>query len=268
MGHGEEENRRFGIYKGLGQTIAKIILLQEPVSTGAFNYLHLPGRLQKRDGPLWTLPYEARCYIFVALFGGAGFYRRPVLFLLLTAGLLVAWPILLMFGTTASLTLKAASGFETMLFVSPDLMLELLSLFCCGACYNLFRKNIEFNPVFALIFLCGMVWLLKYPVFADFGIGVCGGYVIVYLGHSKLCQKWFGWLERADISYGVYIYAWPIELMILTEYRSIAFLPLACINLLLAFIAGAASWRLVEKPALSLKSRSVAPANEITQVSG
>jgi len=43
------------------------------------------------NGPLWTINYEFRCYLLVALFGVCGLLKRPYFWLAATVILLVTW---------------------------------------------------------------------------------------------------------------------------------------------------------------------------------
>jgi peptidoglycan/LPS O-acetylase OafA/YrhL len=69
-------------------------------------------------------------------------------------------------------------------------------------------------------------------------------------------------LRGIDVSYGVYVYAFPVQ-QLMSGYCLdrelgvwVAMAGAAAITLLLA----AASWHLIEKPALGLKGRFTAPA--------
>ena len=63
--------------------------------------------------------------------------------------------------------------------------------------------------------------------------------------------------KLGDISYGVYIYAWPTQQMVAFMWPSLGvvgnILIASCITIFLAYL----SWGLIEKPALALKSRFI-----------
>ncbi|MFN9849540.1 MAG: acyltransferase, partial [Alphaproteobacteria bacterium] len=58
-----------------------------------------------------------------------------------------------------------------------------------------------------------------------------------------------------DISYGVYLYAWPIASLLLWFCRDIPMLALGSLTLVGSIVMGALSWHLVEKPFMSFKNR-------------
>jgi peptidoglycan/LPS O-acetylase OafA/YrhL len=78
-------------------------------------------------------------------------------------------------------------------------------------------------------------------------------YVIIVSGaliHDKR------WRLRTDLSYGMYIYAYPIQqLLIICGLAFLNPLVLAIIAAIATVPLAALSWFLVEKPALNLKSR-------------
>jgi peptidoglycan/LPS O-acetylase OafA/YrhL len=90
-----------------------------------------------------------------------------------------------------------------------------------------------------------------YPV-----TGVFGAYLIFWaaLGSKSAIMESIN--NRYDYSYGTYLYAWPIASVIVLVFRHEHFLApsiLTFSTLILATSAGALSWYLVEKPALSVK---------------
>jgi peptidoglycan/LPS O-acetylase OafA/YrhL len=94
-----------------------------------------------------------------------------------------------------------------------------------------------------------------------------GAYLIFQFGSwPKSPLQRFG--VRGDFSYGIYIYAWPVQqLVVLLLGSSIAWYT----NVLLAFpltlLLAVLSWHLIEKPALNLKkSRKPAPMVESSTV--
>ena len=57
-----------------------------------------------------------------------------------------------------------------------------------------------------------------------------------------------------DISYGTYLYGWPVEQAVRSVVGAQAgWLPVFAIALSVAYLLGYASWRIVEKPALRYK---------------
>jgi peptidoglycan/LPS O-acetylase OafA/YrhL len=64
---------------------------------------------------------------------------------------------------------------------------------------------------------------------------------------------------KDDISYGVYLYAWPIAALILWYWRDVPVLALDGLTLVGAVVSGFISWHLIEKRALALKAHLPSP---------
>jgi peptidoglycan/LPS O-acetylase OafA/YrhL len=62
-------------------------------------------------------------------------------------------------------------------------------------------------------------------------------------------------LLKDDVSYGLYLYAWPIQNTIVYYDRTISPWVLTPVTLAGAAMLGFVSWRLIERPALALKRR-------------
>ena len=147
-------------------------------------------------------------------------------------------------------------GFHLPLYLGgPSIeWLRLMTFFLAGMCYYLYREKITCNgrflwlSVLALTISCITNSLsLTLPIF--------GTYLLFYFAfHPKIHLHRFG--RKTDLSYGIYLYAWPIQQLLLKYFFSalnpitlfLCALPLSC-------AAAYLSWTLVEKPFLKLKPR-------------
>lgn len=95
------------------------------------------------NGSMWTIPYEFRCYLLVALLGVLGLFRRPVLWLALTLFLI----------PTMSYRVWHLLVWRRFVLLTgePPHVFRLTATFCIGGCFYLFRKHITFRPAFALV---------------------------------------------------------------------------------------------------------------------
>lgn len=189
------------------------------------------------NGSLWTLPHEVACYFGVLIAGLLGLFCNR-------AGFLAALALYLAAYLFVSLELVAA-----VLPVRLLLLMKLSLSFVIGVCFYKWRDHtllswpltlISGAAAFGIFFLTGassalIIWI-SYAVF-----------VFAYLPGGAIRR----YNLIGDYSYGVYIYAWPVQQNLASLYPEAT--PLA--NMLAAapitLFLGILSWMLVEKPALS-----------------
>jgi peptidoglycan/LPS O-acetylase OafA/YrhL len=200
------------------------------------------------NGSLWTIIYEFRCYILVALFGICGLYRRLAVWLACTVVLLG-----LMIPTNLTAHLPWPRVFYSILG-DPDQVIRLVAIYFVGGCFYIFRRNIQFHRPFAIgAFAALLCVCVLTPAHFEPALAVFGGYLMFYLGQIPI--KSLEWMKKfPDISYGIYLYGWPVEsLWIWYRHGSpwVTFL----ISTVICFVLGSLSWHLVERPMLRFKRR-------------
>jgi peptidoglycan/LPS O-acetylase OafA/YrhL len=189
------------------------------------------------DGPLWTLPCEVLMYLLVLTLGVLRALDLRLMLALIALGMVCLW-----FDTSSS-----------DYFIGGALWL--LPFFAAGmALYRLRDKGI-FRGRVALVAVAGLVlsvplnaFILLFPLF--------GSYLVIYLALERRLP-FFNAARFGDLSYGLYIYGWPVEQVLVRLKGGTMSWPLLFalafpITAALAF----ASWHLVEARALRLK-----PAN-------
>ncbi|WP_375203810.1 acyltransferase family protein [Hyphococcus sp.] len=201
---------------------------------------HLPGAFEDNpesavNGSLWTLPVELRCYVAVGLMALAGVFK----FRLLASALCAA---ILLFG-----------------FLSEDYapfgnlaVLENVGYFILGAHFFMYRDIIPASPFAALLLIIGGVWL---PLGAVGAIAAAAGFAWLILWAGLAAPRVVNIEGRlGDPSYGIYIWAFPIQQALVQALGGDAPWLIVAIAFPLTVIMGVASWRFIEKPALSKKS--------------
>ena len=227
-------------------TLARMLALKSPEVDGAFTGLPYP----TLDGSMWTIIYEARCYVLAALIGLLGFYRRRSLLLALTAATLAAnFLFLLPVGQSILHVTRPLWG----ALGEPVQAVGLTSIFLCGAAFRVLR--LDYRGWIAALCVAAMVAALFVPVLGEVVVGVAGGYALFWTAFKVKWRPLLTINAKDDISYGVYLYAWPVGELILWFWRAVP-LPVLILATFAGSVAcGAVSWWLVEKRALSLKAR-------------
>jgi peptidoglycan/LPS O-acetylase OafA/YrhL len=231
-------------------SLVRILDLAPPKLAGAFTALPYPAL----NGPMWTIRYEFHCYLLVGLLGVLGLLRRRYLMLAGTLLLLAAHAWLR--ATNFDLTwgpLSQTPGIDAIL-LDPQQNVRMMALFGCGICFRLFRDRIPLRAEPAMLCLAAAVALLFSDSLVQVGLGTVGAYFIFWLAGTQRFPIMSKINNSYDISYGVYLYGWPIGSLIALYFMGITPVALTVATLLLAILAGAISWIVVEKPFLKLKS--------------
>ncbi|MHA6781106.1 acyltransferase family protein [Pseudonocardia saturnea] len=206
------------------------------------------------NGSLYTLFYEFLCYLGVAALGAVGLLRRRTWPLLAVAGtvwLFVVWQLV------ADAALYEASS-------TLSIAVRFGAMFLAGAVAHRLAHRIPVSwagGVVAVVLLAQAVVLailvggdpqstLVYVVVAPPAVA----YLVLLLG-SRTELRRIG--ARRDLSYGLYVYAWPVQILLIVA--GAALWPVALYgvtSLVIALAMAWASWTWVESPALRLKSWS------------
>jgi peptidoglycan/LPS O-acetylase OafA/YrhL len=226
----------------------RLVLLKSPAVDQAFATLPYPAL----NGSAWTISYEFRCYILAALLGMVGLYGRRGLYLALTAvvvttSLVLSWPGLADFRSPPWLV--ASLG-------EPHQQFKLLAAFMVGTCFWLYSKDIVLRGRYAAVAAVPLLGLMFMPQVAETALILLGGYILFWVAFKVSWKPLLTINAKDDISYGVYLYAWPIGALLIWYWRDIPVGVLAGLTFLGAVACGHVSWLLIEKPAMSWKWRS------------
>lgn len=203
------------------------------------------------NGSLWSMVYELYMYFFLALFWLLSSIFKSQAFQFLK------WLVVL-------LTITAfALGFHGYAF-SPEINygIKLFTMFFLGASYWLLREKIWLD---SKCLLCAIVILAICATWSIQAFSAVYPFCISYIvfGFAYLPSGAIRHYNRlGDYSYGVYIYAFPIQqsLIALVPDISVFFLTLLATGL--TMVCAVLSWVLVERPALDLKKRLTTQASK------
>jgi peptidoglycan/LPS O-acetylase OafA/YrhL len=228
--------------------IKEMLLLRAPSVPPVFAGSQFP----VVNGSLFTIEYEFRCYLLVAVFGISGILRRRRLWLALTISAIAL-------SIASDLVRNVSFPGEDLLISDPGWFVKFLSFFSAGGCFYLFRDRIRYKPIYVLVALPAVIlsmftWESSKLILPTLGAYIFFGFAFT---HLPILQE-FG--THSDISYGVYLYAWPTQKLLLWYFPSLSPWLLFVLACGISFACGLLSWHLVERPFLRLKpSRKIAP---------
>lgn len=197
----------------------------------------LPGVFeQNRGGPaingsLWTLFYEVSCYGLVVLCGLAGLLRPMRFTIVLIAAVLPLW-----------LVPQVETG--GLLGAASILTLP----FALGAAAYVYRRHIPVSFPLAAALVAAAVLSVGSPIY-PFAHALALSYSALWFGLARL-PGLRAYNRLGDYSYGMYIYAFPVQQMTVALAHPASPVALALISFVPTLVLAVASWSLIEAPAL------------------
>ncbi|HVC53641.1 MAG TPA: acyltransferase [Stellaceae bacterium] len=178
------------------------------------------------NGPLWSLPCETLLYVMLCGLGLCRLLTLRVAALLVAVGIVCLW-----FDTSGE---------------TPGSTLWLLGFFAGGmACYRLQQRG-WITTRWALLALAGLVISVPAHIFVP-AFPVFGSYLIIWLALNRRLPP-IRAARFGDLSYGLYIYGWPIEqCVVYASGGKAAWWVVFLIGVAVAVPTAFLSWHLVEK---------------------
>lgn len=200
------------------------------------------------NGSLWTLYFEVRFYILLAIFWGViarftSSQKRLAIFghLVIGAAVIsaVAYPIV---------QAKGITGWESV---------RLSNFFFGGAAFYVLRDRIHLSwgTLIGILIVMSSALELGGPVAFRPVYSLLLGWLVLHLAYIP-----GGWVRRynrlGDYSYGMYIYAFPVQQTLVLLYPKIDVPSMIFAAGMATLSLAAMSWHWIEKPALARKQRS------------
>lgn len=251
-------SRTLRIFPGLIVVLLLSVFLLGPIITSSINYFtetgtytflasvtlyqfnhFLPGVFEDNifgravNGSLWTLKYEFLFYILVGVLGMLNkLNKKTVIFLFLCSFFISFFS--LPFGETIN---------------RVPLMFQ---FFAAGMIIYLFRDKIPLNKCLAYV----SIFIIIFSIFAGGFTKVFiifGSYLLMYIVYSTKF-KLHNFSKYGDFSYGLYIYAFPIQQTV-TYFSGgeMNYLTNFIISFPIVLFFSYLSWHLIERPTLKLK---------------
>jgi peptidoglycan/LPS O-acetylase OafA/YrhL len=218
-----------------------MLLLDTPVIPPVFVNQYYP----VVNGSMWTIAYEFRCYLFVAIFGIISTIQRSKVWLILAVAFISI-------AIDPVLSTKIYVRSLSYLFGNPKELIHFLSFFCAGGCFYLFKDRIHYTKTRICIAVSITVLSLFEIHLLHIILPTMGAYIFFLFSFLNLpaLQK-FG--SYSDISYGTYLYGWPTQKLLIWYFPQISPWLLFISACGISGGLGLLSWHLIEKPFLSMK---------------
>ena len=208
---------------------------------GLFQTLPEAGNVNE---PLWTLKYELAAYVSIGLVTAAGILisRRPLA------------PVIVV-GIVAGVVLAVARSADA-IPGTLDHATHFVVVFYLGVAGYLLRRLLPLTLP-GVILLAGAAILAAPTSLGELAEQLFIAYTVLWLAFLPRLPT--GRLERVgDCSYGIYVYAFPIQQTLRLAYPEIEPLMLFAATLVLVLPLALASWHLIEKPCLDARGAIVA----------
>ncbi|SFT76604.1 acyltransferase family protein [Pseudomonas marincola] len=126
--------------------------------------------------------------------------------------------------------------------------------FLIGTCFAKWKLERLFTLSGVCVLIMLTVLIAPYELFAKYILWFTLPYIVLAYGLST--SKMGSLVNRVgDCSYGVYIYAFPVQQFVLLVYPEISYVSYLLVTLLITLFLGYCSWHLIEKHALKLKPK-------------
>lgn len=193
------------------------------------------------NGSLWTLPMEIRCYLMLLLIWWLGFLREKHVAGLALLAIYIA-------GVTGS-------GWVAQLFGNPNAG-PYIACFALGAAFRIYQWDSKLT--LATIALTGLLTILLWSgQLHNLIFPICLAVIIFGINHLRSIGKNLPHLPE-DISYGLYLYAYPVQQLIIHLRKDWSLSQQFITSLLIVIILAYLSRILIERPALRFKESLIA----------
>lgn len=208
---------------------------------GAFEGAPLQGFAANAvNGSIWTLPLEIKMYGLLGL-----------LWLVLR---ILKRPNIKAMGVVCLGVALLSYAADVTLFVAgdPSHPLSLLSKFFMGASLRLWQHRVPTSPALGWGLCLAVLVSAIDPMLFGLVYRTAMAYVVIYLalvpaGPLRVVNR------MGDYSYGIYIYAFPVQQAIVILWKGVGPIELTFAAWSITFIFAVASWHLIEERCLKLK---------------
>jgi hypothetical protein len=185
------------------------------------------------NGSLWTMPREIAMYATLAIVW--------VALRLTNSNRLKIFKLVIVTGAAIAGILVLARNF----YLPGGTFLGFFYMFFCGAAFCVLKEHIKLSRLFFLLVIVALVSSAitnKHAFFVIYELTIA--YFVIYFAYvpSGLIRKYN---QVGDYSYGVYIYAFPVQQSIAALIPGVSALSMLLIATAVTFVFAALSWHLL-----------------------
>jgi len=211
---------------------------------GVFNNNPYPNAI---NGSLWSLPYEVKMYVCMVIIS-----------------VLVTWiNKKINIASTRVIYFYLAMIFLSISLISDHLglysgkFIHLFYMFFIGVAFYINRDKVPLNTIVFLVLFLILVLSSCNEYLFNLVYKLVIPYLVLFIAYvpSGVIRKFN---RYGDYSYGIYIYAFPIQQAFVAVLPNIEVNEMMLYSFLTTMIFSTLSWRYIEKPSLSLKKTFLA----------
>jgi peptidoglycan/LPS O-acetylase OafA/YrhL len=200
------------------------------------------------NGSMWTIEFEFCCYLLLGLAGVIGLLRGRWASLLIF-GAIMSWYALQQFNVLDAihwgLVQRIDDAGEHLFGGNQYQWPRLLANFWAGVCFYSWRTRIPRSKTLAAVALVAMVLGIVVSKEAVV-LPIAATYLLFFIAYEPALRlQNFG--RRGDFSYGTYLYAYPIQQLIILAFPGLGTMAVFALSTPAAVIAGALSWYGIEQ---------------------
>lgn len=217
--------------------VKNAIMIARPtyVIDGAYEDVPYAGAI---NGSLWTLPWEIYCYIFVAM----GILTIQKIFK-------NSWPKFYLLGVLVALTYTLGADLNV---IEHNKKIVIVIAFYVGSLYYIYRESIMMKNTY---FITAVIIMLInfFTMKSVLAYILTLPYILLYIAYipkGKIRQ----FNNFGDYSYGIYIFAFPVQQSVISMIPNIGFPAYTILSLAITLVFAWISWRYVEERSLKLKN--------------
>ena len=207
------------------------------------------------NGSLWTLPHELRMYIFIAI---AYYICAYIQVRFRHAILHYVCPIVTLLAFAALLN----NEYNSFKIFEGKKWLKLLYMFFLGASLFLWREKIVLKASLFLISCIFLIIGVIYPAVFRPLYFLTLAYITLYLAYvpGGIIREFN---KLGDYSYGMYIFAFPIQQMLVSSIAGLSVNGLIITSFVATLALAIPSWFFIEKPSLNQKKQVAGIINKL-----